>query len=94
MLFLTLHNSIGGVMVSVLVLSVVDHGFEHWSRLAKDYKIGICCFSSKHVALRRKSKDWLAQNQDNMSNYKYDFFFKWIHYGMKLLTMNFVHISE
>jgi hypothetical protein len=27
----------------------------------KDYKIGICCFSVKHSALRRKSKDWLAR---------------------------------
>jgi hypothetical protein len=33
----------------------------------KDYKIGICCFSSKHAALMRKSKDWLAQNQNNVS---------------------------
>jgi hypothetical protein len=22
--------------------------------------IGICCFTAKHAALRRKSKDWLA----------------------------------
>jgi hypothetical protein len=35
----------------------------------KDYKIGICCFSAKHAALRRKSKDWLAQNQDNVSKW-------------------------
>ena len=27
--------------------------------------IGICCFSTKHAALRRKRKDWLARNQDN-----------------------------
>ena len=32
----------------------------------KDYKIGICCFSTKHAALRRKSKDWLARNQNNV----------------------------
>jgi hypothetical protein len=25
----------------------------------KDYKIGICCSSNKHTALRNKSKDWL-----------------------------------
>jgi hypothetical protein len=30
-----------------------------------DYKIDICCFSVKHAALRRKSKDWLARNQNN-----------------------------
>jgi hypothetical protein len=33
----------------------------------KDYEIGICCFSAKHTALRRKSKDWLARNQWNVS---------------------------
>jgi hypothetical protein len=26
-----------------------------------DYKIGICCFSLKHAAVRSKSKDWLAR---------------------------------
>jgi len=35
----------------------------------KDYKIGICCFSAKHAALRRNSKDWLARNQDNVSEW-------------------------
>ena len=36
-----------------------------------DYKIGtcICCFSAKHAALRRKSKDGLAQNQPNVSQW-------------------------
>jgi len=33
----------------------------------KDYEIGICCFSAKHPALRRKNKDWLVGNQDNVS---------------------------
>jgi hypothetical protein len=48
-------------MVRVLTSSTVD-------RLGKtkDYKIGICCFSAKHAALRRKSKDWLARNRDNL----------------------------
>jgi hypothetical protein len=44
-------------MVSVLVSSVVDRGFEPRSGQTKDYEIGICCFSAKHTALRRKSKD-------------------------------------
>jgi hypothetical protein len=35
----------------------------------KDYKIGICCFFAKHAALRRKGKDWLARNQDNVSEW-------------------------
>ena len=49
-------------MVSVLASSAVDRVFEPRSGHTKDYKIGICCFSAKFVALRRKSKDWLAQN--------------------------------
>ena len=53
-------------MVSVLASSVVDRGFESRSGLTKDYKIGLCCFSTKHTALRRKSKDGLARNQDNV----------------------------
>ena len=51
-------------MVRVLALSVVDPGFKPNERL---YKIGICCFSAKHTAPRRKSKDWLARNQENVS---------------------------
>jgi hypothetical protein len=35
----------------------------------KDYEIGICCFSAKHAALTRKSKDWLARNQVNVSEW-------------------------
>ena len=51
-------------------LSVVDHGFKYRSSQTKDYKIGIFCFSAKHAALRRKSKDWLAWNQDNVSEWR------------------------
>jgi hypothetical protein len=56
-------------MVSVLVSSTVDCGFEPRSGQTKDYKISICWFSSKHAALRRKSKDWLARNQNNVSEW-------------------------
>jgi hypothetical protein len=52
-------------MVSELASSVVDRGFEPRSGQIKDYKIGICCLSAKHAALRRKSKDWLARIQYN-----------------------------
>jgi hypothetical protein len=47
-------------MVSVLASSVVDRQFEARSPSSqtKDFKIGICCFSAKHAALKRKSKDW------------------------------------
>jgi hypothetical protein len=56
-------------MVSMLAWSVVDHGFEPRSGQTKDYNIVICCFSGKQAALRRKSKDWLAQNQNNVSEW-------------------------
>jgi len=56
-------------MVSMLASSAVDRGCVPRSGQTKDYKIGICCFSAKHAALRRKSKDWLAWNQDNVSEW-------------------------
>ena len=56
-------------MVSVLASSAVDRGFEPRSGQSKDYKIGNCCFSAKHAALRRKNKDWLTRNQDNVSEW-------------------------
>ena len=62
-------NRICGVIVSVFVSSTVDRGFEPQSGQTKDYKSGICCFSAKHAALRRKCKDWLARNQDNVSKW-------------------------
>jgi len=49
--------------------SVADCGFEPQSDQTKDYEIGICCFFAKHVALRRKRKDWLARNQNNVSKW-------------------------
>jgi hypothetical protein len=56
-------------MVRVLASSAVDRGFEPRSGQTKDYKIGICCFSAKHAALRRKNKDWSARNQNNVSEW-------------------------
>ena len=56
-------------MVSVLASSVVERGLESRSGQTKDYTIGICCFSAKHAALRRKSNDWFARNQDNVSEW-------------------------
>ncbi len=56
-------------MVSVLASSAADRWFEPRSGQAKYYKIGICCFSAKQAALRSKSKDWLARNQDNVSEW-------------------------
>jgi hypothetical protein len=56
-------------MVSVLPSSAVDCWFEPRSGKTKDYKIGICYISAKHAALRRKSKDWLTWNQENVSDW-------------------------
>jgi hypothetical protein len=53
----------------MLASHTVDRGFEPRTGQTKDYEIGICCFSAKHAALRRKSKDWLARNQDNVSEW-------------------------
>ena len=56
-------------MVSVLASSAIDCEFDPRSGQTKEYKIGICCFSAKHAALRSKSKDWLARNQNNVSEW-------------------------
>ena len=56
-------------MVSIVAYSAIDCGFEHWSGQTKDYKFGMCSFSARHAALRRKSKDCLARNQNNVSEW-------------------------
>jgi hypothetical protein len=57
-----MQNRIGGVMISVLASSAVDGRFEPRPGQTKNFKIGICWFSAKNAALKRKSKDWLARN--------------------------------
>ena len=49
--------------------NAVGCGFKHRSGQTKDYENGICSISTNHVALRRKSKDWLARIQDNVSEW-------------------------
>ena len=56
-------------MISVLTSNVLDREFEPRFVQTKNYKIGIGCFSAKHVALERKIKDWMARNQDNVSEW-------------------------
>ena len=58
-----------GITVSLLVSSAVGRGFEHRSGQTKDNKIGIGCFFAKHAALKRKSKNWLGRNQNNVSEW-------------------------
>ena len=54
------------VFACVLASSVIEHGSDSRSGQTKDYGIGICCFFAKHEAIRRKNKDWLSRNLDNM----------------------------
>jgi outer membrane protease len=55
----------------MLAINTIDREFEPWSGLTKDHKIGtgIYCFSSQNTPLRSKNKDWLAHNQDNVSEW-------------------------
>jgi hypothetical protein len=55
-------------MVSVLDSSAVDMDSNLIGQ-TKDNEICICCFSANHTALRRKSKNWLVPNQDNLSEW-------------------------
>ena len=57
-------------MVNVLASSAVNREFEPRSGQTKDYQIGHCYFLSNHATLRRKNKDCLSRNQDNV--YKAD----------------------
>jgi hypothetical protein len=57
------------VIVSVLASCAVERGAEPRSDQTKNYRIGICCFPTKHAALMRLSKDWLARNKDNASEW-------------------------
>ena len=56
-------------MISMPASIVVDHGFKPQSGQTNDYKIDICCFSSKYTAIRRKSKDWFAQYYNKVSKW-------------------------
>ena len=61
-------NHLCGVMISILVSNdFLGCEFEYRLGQLKDYIIGICCFSTKYAALRNKSEDRLALNQDNAS---------------------------
>ena len=56
-------------MVRGLVLHAIDHRLDLHSGKSKNYKIGICCLSAKHIALRSKTKYWLVWTGDNMSEW-------------------------
>ena len=50
----------------MLASSAVDRGFESRSGQTKDYQLVFVAYNAKNTELRRKSKDWLARNQDNV----------------------------
>ena len=54
---------IAGVMVTLLTWSVVGYWFKTLS--GQRHNIGTCYFSA--AVLRSKRKDWLTQNQDDVS---------------------------
>jgi hypothetical protein len=56
-------HSDGGVMVSVLPSGAIDRGFDPRSAQTKDYKIGICCFSTKHAALIKEKEQRLVGSE-------------------------------
>ena len=59
---------IGGVMIRVLASSALDRGLQSQSGQTKGYEIDICCFSTKQVSIRSKTKDCLTRNQNNVSS--------------------------
>ena len=70
-------NLIGGVMVSVLASSAIEHDVDPRSGQTVDCTIGKSCFSATHAAFRRKSKDWLARNKNNVSEWS-DMSTRWL----------------
>ena len=53
----SMYGRIGGIMVSVVASSALNHGFDPRLSQPKVYKIVICCFSTQHATLRRKNKN-------------------------------------
>jgi hypothetical protein len=75
-------------MVTVLASNMVDRGFEPRSGQTKDYKSGMCCFSANPATLRGKNKDWLARNQNNVSDWKANPAILQLYYGENKLIIN------
>ena len=57
------------ILLLLLASSAVNRGFEPPLGQTKCYEIGIYCFSAKYATLRSKSTDWLARNQNNVSEW-------------------------
>ena len=56
-------------MVSVLAPNAVDRRFERRSDQTKDYKNWYMLIFDKHLSIKSKSKDVLALNKDNVSEW-------------------------
>ena len=56
-------------MVNVFASSAVDRGFEPRSGQTKTMKLIFVASPLEHAALRKRSKDWLAQHQNNVSEW-------------------------
>ena len=61
-----LYYAVASLARPTVTSSVVDHWLAPLSDQTKDYTLGICCFSGKYLVVRNKSKDWFAQNLDNV----------------------------
>ena len=66
-------------MISMNAEFVVDRGLEARPGQTKYYKIGIYWFSANHAALRSKNKGWLVPYQNNVSEWRVNFYplFQW-----------------
>ena len=58
-----------GIIVNVIVSCEVDRGFDYRLGQIMGYEIIICSFSAKHATVMCKSKDGLAQYQENVSKW-------------------------
>jgi hypothetical protein len=85
-------------MVSVLAPSAVNRGFQPRSDQTKDYKIGICCFSTKNFGIWARFWNkiaflWSINHQDDHfdKNVKYlEFsFFSWALFGRVSETLSY-----
>ena len=47
----------------------IDQWLEPRSRQTKEYEIVICGFTTKYASLKRKCKEWLPLDQDNVSEW-------------------------
>jgi len=52
------------MIIIMLASSAVDRGFDPRAGQINDNKIGTCCISAKHTALRSISKDFIGSESE------------------------------